>query len=82
MAKKIKMNYNKRRNGPNYNPPRDALDELLSLTRKQKEAQKRDSTVTVKCQMLRNVKRKMFMTTVVTVLDKVHVLLRGQVFLI
>ena len=41
MAKKIKTNYNKRKNGPNYNPPRDALDELLSFTRKEKEAQKK-----------------------------------------
>ena len=40
MAKKIKTNYNKRKNGPNYNPPRDALDELLSFTRKEKEAKK------------------------------------------
>lgn len=41
MAREIAKIYKERRNGPNYKPQRDALDDLLSFTRKEKEAQKK-----------------------------------------
>ena len=44
MAREIVKKYKERRNGQNYNPQRDALDDLLSFTRKEKEAQKKTIT--------------------------------------